>query len=221
MATFQFIGTVILKGAIMSTTALIYDQNHVAVPVREGVGVGGKLTIDVSPLTANAWYRLMPNGNTGVIDSTETYHLKIGALRDDLLDVAGWHIYILNSGYYQQLEIVEYDTDSQKVRFKDPMDFMQGLTLAELNDAIEFVMYPRLLSPLGVSLDDDANANIEFGFSKGDRLNPANLRIKAFQVLRPGKILILPFSRIDQLFYRFATLPIADTFLYWGEHYTG
>ena len=42
----------------MSTTTLIYDQNHVAVPIREGVGVGGKLLIDVSALTANAWYRL-------------------------------------------------------------------------------------------------------------------------------------------------------------------
>ena len=205
----------------MSTTTLIYDQNHVAVPIREGVGVGGKLLIDVSALTANTWYRLMPNGNNAEIESSDSHTLKIGALRDDLLDVAGWLLNILNDGYSQQLGIVEYDAVSEKVRLKDPIEHAEGLTAASLNTAIEFVMYPHLLSPLGVSLDEDAGANIEFGVTKGTRFNSANLTIKPIQVLRPGRPLILPFSRIDHLFYRFATLPTSNTFLYWGEHYTG
>ena len=163
----------------------------------------------------------MPNGNTGEIDATDTHHLEIGALRDDLLDVAGWYLNILNDGYSQQLGIVEYDAATDKVRLKEPVNFSEGLTTDGLNTAIEYVMYPHLLSPLGVSLDEDAGANIEFGVTKGTRLNPANLTIKPIQVLRPGKPLILPFSRIDHLFYRFAALPSADTYLYWGEHYTG
>ena len=196
--------------------AFYLDQNGMPTAIRDGRGIGGELAIDVSALTANTWYRLMPHRNDGALVSDNNRQLNINTLRSDVLEIEGWLLNILNAGYQQTHVIAGHE--GNVVTLREALRHTDGLRDANLQNAIEFVLYPVPVNPFCLFYYT-ASQDIEIGVAKEDTYTPATIKTRA--TVGGDTQLVLNFSRIDQIFYRFPTLPSADTALSWGEHYMG
>ena len=194
------------------------DLNRVPTPIRQGLAIGGKVSLAGSGLTANTWYRLMPNGDDGELVDGDDRRLTIGTLRSDIIAIEGWNLIILNAGYVQHHVIVDHiGTD---VTLRDPIQFREGMQNAELEDAVHFVMFPTLLSSLGINYKTGPDDDIEIGISTSDAYTPTT--VKPLDDISAGELLMLNFSRIDRIFYRFPVVDTSETYvLGWGEHYRG
>lgn len=196
------------------------DFNRVPTPIRQGNGIGGKLSLSGSALTADTWYRLMPHANNGALVDGNDRKLNIGTLRADILEIEQWHLIILNQGYIEYHQIVDYI--GNEVTLKRPIAHIDGLNNAGLGSAIEFVLFPTLLNPLGINYKSGPDADMQVGRANGDNFDPALLTIKELDDIPAGELLMLNFSRIDRIFYRFPTVDSGTTYVFsWGEHYRG
>ena len=196
------------------------DNNRVPTLIRQGNAIGGKLSLAGSGLTANRWYRLMPHANNGALVDDNDRKLNIGTLRSDVLQIEDWNLIILNAGYIQARTIIDHIDN--EVRFGKPIDHIDGLKAAGLESAIEFVMFPTLLNPLGINYKSGPDADMQIGITKEDKFNTASIDIKELDDIPAGELLMLNFSRIDRMFYRFPTVDSSTTYVFsWGEHYRG
>lgn len=198
----------------MST--LIRDFNRVPTPIRQGNPVGGCLELDDS-VSANAWHRLMPNGDGGALVDGNDRKLNIGTLRSDILEIERWNVAIFNEGYKQSLQIVNHE--GQEIECTQPVEYIEGIKSAGLESSLEFVLFPYTIIPFSVTNDEDSDGSVELGVTKADEWTPSSV-IKLGSV-RAGRFMMIPFSRVDRLFYRLPTaLTSGQTIeLCWGEHY--
>ena len=196
--------------------------NRVPTPIRQGNAIGGKLSFAGSGLTANTWYRLMPHANNGALVDGNDRKLNIGTLRSDILEIEQWNLLVLNQEYISYHIIVDHDRDSSEVRFEEPIPYAEGLRSAGLESSIEFVLFPTLLNPLGINYKSGPDADMQIGVAKDDIFDTASVTIKALDDIPAGELLMLNFSRIDRIFYRFPTVDSGTTYTFsWGEHYRG
>ena len=194
------------------------DANYVPGTIRAGNGIGGYLLLG-DTLTVNQWYRLMPNSNTGALVAGDDRKLNIGALRSDVLEIEGWNLVLLNAGYQHQYIILNHDRAATEVELTLPINYADGMRAGGLGSAIEFVMYPELLNPLGVNYSVGATDHIDIGVAREDLFVPTVLKRDE---IPPGELLMMNFERIDRIFYRFpAITTAAENNLGWGEHYKG
>lgn len=198
----------------MST--LMRDLNRVPTRVRQGNPLAGCLELDDS-LSANTWYRLMPHGNAGALVDDNDRKLNIGTLRSDVLEIEQWNMVILNEGYKQYLRVVNHE--GQEVEFDQPIEYIEGIKSANIQSSIQFVLYPLLLIPFSVTNDEASDGRVELGVTTDDDYTPST--IKKLGSVRAGRVMMIPFSRVDRLFYRLPTaLTSSQTAeLCWGEHY--
>ena len=202
----------------MSTVSI--DRNYVPINLREGIPIGGKLNIDVSGLTADTWYRLFPSANDGELDSDNKADITI-TVRSDVLDVHHWKLSILNHGYYQTCRIMQFLDDTNVAKLSKQIEGHSGLFKSGLNDSVEYIIFPYLVNPLSVYLDEDSDQGLTIGITNGDRYAASDNTIKELIDVSAGRLLLIPVTRIDKLFYKFVTLPSSDTNISWGEHLIG
>lgn len=201
-------------------SSFLRDYNRVPTLNREGNAIGGKLSLSGSDLTADSWYRLMPGSNTGALVDDNDRKLNIGTLRSDILEIEQWNLVILNQGYIDYHLIVDHI--GNEVTLKKPIAHINGLKNAGLGSAIEFVMFPTLLNPLGINYKSGPAADMQIGVFKDDVYNPVSTEIKELDDIPAGELLMLNCSRIDRIFYRFPTVDSGTTYVFsWGEHYRG
>lgn len=198
----------------------IYSRgfNRVPTPLRQGNAVGGALPHAVTlSITANAWHRMMPHANTGSLVDGDDRKLNVGALRNDVLEVDYWNLVILNEGYHQEHIITEYE--GNVVTFHESLLNTAGLRNAGLDEEVEFIMYPYLLNPLGLTYSADADDDVDIGHVVVNEYSPATVQIKKLFTMKPGECFKLSHSRLDKLFIRFPVITAANNELSWGEHY--
>lgn len=192
--------------------SLVRDNNFVSTLIRSGIGIQGFLSLTADDLTANTWYRLMPNGNDGSPVTDEPDQLNIGTLRSDILTVEGWHLNILNTGNFQEHNIRRLD---EEVAVLEKHIYAAGKLPA---DGVEYVIYPKIVNPFGINYA--GNQNIDIGIALTDVYAPAASDIKKVSDIQDGKLLLYHFSRLDRIFYRFTTVTSGETYtLSWGEQY--
>lgn len=190
------------------------DQNYLPTRLRAGNPVAGKVELAANT-GGTDWFRIMPDGNDGELISGKDNQLTIGALQDDILEIKDWHLVILNDGYYQEHIITEYKDNVATLN--QPIDHAQGLRNAGLESGIEFVIYPDLINPMGIT--NVSGAAIEIGYTIVDKYTPASTEIvEMMEIGANVKYGSLAHSRVDRLFFRRKSGATART-VYWGEHY--
>ncbi len=186
------------------------DANRRPTIVREDLPVGGLHAI--SSATANTWVRLLPHGNTAATVADKPTELNIGSLRADVLTLKGWKLKILNAGRSLEYKIINYV--SPNIVLEKSLDNYQTFASA----AIEYVLYPEVILPFGVTLHPDATDDVELGFADEDAYSPS--RIVPYTLVQAGKLAYFQTKHVDKLFYRFPS--VSGSFkgdMAWGEHY--
>lgn len=186
------------------------DANKRPTIVREDLPVGGLYAI--SSATVNTWVRLLPHGNTATTVTDKPKELNIGSLRADVLTLKGWKLKILNAGRSLDYRIIDYV--SPNIVLEDALDNYETLP----SDSVEYVLYPEVILPFGVTLHPDATDDVELGFASVDAYTPS--RIVPYTLLEAGNLGYFQTKHVDKLFYRFPT--VSDSFkgdMSWGECY--
>lgn len=187
------------------------DANQRATIVREDVPVGGLHAL--STATANTWVRFLPHGNDAQIVTDEPKQLNVGSLRADVLTLKGWKLKILNAGRSLDYRIINYV--SPNIVLEKGIDNYETLP----SGSIEYVLFPEVILPLGVTLHPDATDDVELGFTDEDAYTPS--RILPYSFVQAGRFSYFQTKHVDKLFYRFPS--VSGSFkgdMYWGEHYT-
>lgn len=194
------------------------DLNRVPTSVRAGTAVGGCLELDDS-LSANTWYRLMPQVNTGALVDGNDRKLNIGTLRSDILEIEQWNLIILNEGYKQYFQINNHE--GNEVEFTKPIAYIEGIKSSGLESGLQFVLFPHILNPFSVTNDAESDGRVELGLTADDVYSPST--IKKLGSVSADRVMMMSFSRVDRLFYRLPTvLSSGQTIeLSWGEHLIG
>lgn len=186
------------------------DANQRPTIVREDLPIGGLHAI--SSATADTWVRLLPHGNTAAIVTDKPTELNIGNLRADVLTLKGWKLKILNPGRSLDYRIIDYV--SPNIVLETGLDNYRTLP----SGSIEYVLYPEVILPFGVTLHPDATDDVELGFAEEDAYSPS--RIVPFSYVQAGKFAYFQTKHVDKLFYRFPS--VSGSFkgdMSWGEHY--
>jgi len=171
--------------------------------------------LPAADVTANTWYRLVPHGNAGELVSGKPNQLDIGTLRSDIVDIHGWLVYVLNSGYFQYCGEIENHTSGGVITFEHPLLHSSSLPAS----GVEFVISPQLLNSFMVQTVATASDSVDIGIAV-DESEYTPTTVKKLAYLEVGKIGVFPFSHIHRVFYRFPTVTAAsNNDLQWGEHY--
>ena len=190
--------------------SLAIDSNHNVLPIREDMAVGGSLT----PTVGSTWQRLMPSGGSGASDAAaiedDKRQLSIGNLRADTPNIRNWSLLILNEGYAQQNIILEY---ADKIAtLKNELNFHPGLLL--LGSNIEFVIFPTIDIPLGITYQPNADTTeLDIGYATADTITPTVNKIGA---VKADRTFVVFTRQLHRIFYRNAA---ANDEISWGEHY--
>lgn len=182
---------------------LATDANFNATQIRESDPIGGYLSLS----TGSSWHRVMPDGNTAEVVSDNDRQLDIGTLRSDILDVVGWNLMVLNSGYFEQHKIREFA--GGVATLQKPLEFHKGLEI--LGNAVEWVIYPTIDLPLNILYRDGGNTAIDIGVAKENVYAPTP---KKYTNLETDETLAMPTRQIQKIFYKGA----ASGAIAWGEH---
>ena len=202
---------------------LAMDANFKTLMLREQLCVGEFLSLadgaDEKPVGTD-WVRLMPHNDDAELVDDEEKQLDITSVRDTILSIEGWNLEILNVGYQQKHQIVEYNADDGIATFAEPIRYAEGL---DGLSGIEYVLYPTVEFPLCVRfISSTANNQLEIGVTNADVYDPDTI-VKYEQVKQEVSIL-LPTRQVQQIFYSFtgtrSQADAADITLSWGEHYT-
>ena len=181
------------------------DANHRATILREGNPIGGYLAVG----SGSGWKRLMPSNNNAQLVDGNDWQLNIGTIRSDILDVTGWNLVILNPGYFQSFVITE--EDSGVVTLDVPIQYTKALGGL---GGIQYLMFPSLIVPLGISYKDNAASpgTLTIGVAKETAYTPSTP--KTFAMLDEGELLIMHTMQIQNIFFQATQGHIS-----WGEHY--
>ena len=183
------------------------DANYNATMVREGDQIGGLL-----PVTDTTLRRLMPEGNAAAVIADNDRQLNIGNLRSDTPEIADWNLIILNAGYPAKHRIKSYENGI--VTLHKSLELHKGLQA--LGAAIEWVIFPTLDFPLGITYRPDAGSStLEIGVVKDNLWRPA---LRPYAVLEAGQMLVLHTQQIQKIFIQ-ASAASADDQIMWGESY--
>lgn len=148
---------------------LAIDANHNVATVLEGPPVGGVITI--ASTLAGSWSRIMPSGNTGELvaasaDDRYKRMLKIGRADGNSggslrgiqsgmasssttrysLDLRGWRLRILNTGYEQIFGVVGFENSTGRVILDKEIRFRDALPAT----GIEWVLFANNILPIVV-----------------------------------------------------------------------
>lgn len=194
----------------MST--LVRDVNSNVTQIKAGLGDGGFFELD-----DGNWRRLMPDGNDGSLHATDRNKLNIGSLPDNIVDVVGWKLYILNTGYFQQFTVREYE-DSYVV-FSKNINYYAALP----NTAVEYVLLPQIIVPISITNLGDSSRKVDIGIMPEDKyIAPAasSSDIRKRATLSGGKGMKIYFSDVDKIFVKnMSSNPGTNTVeVSWGEH---
>lgn len=198
----------------MSTLSL--DDNQRVTMLRTGKPVGGFFSPGSGDKSTTEWNRLMPHGDTAELVSDNDLQLNIGTLRNDLIGIHDDHdVMILNAGYFQQLR-VQAESDGI-LTLHEPIKHRTGLQT--LGSTIEYVLFPRLIFPIGLYyISSAAGDELEIGFAKDDAYDPSTV-VKYMQIANKEQFKI-PNRQLQHLFYKFTNLTDGATHsISWGEHF--
>ena len=183
------------------------DANFNATLVREGDQIGGLL-----PVTDTNLKRLMPEGDAASVIASNDRQLNIGNLRADTPEIADWNLIILNLGYPAKHRIKSYENGI--VTFHKPLELHKGLLT--LGAAIEWVIFPTLDFPLGITYRPDAgDSTLAIGIVKDNFYRP---QLRPYAVLEAGQMLVLHTQQIQKFFFQ-ASAATANDQIMWGESY--
>ena len=186
------------------------DDNSQLVAVRSGNPLGGWFT-PPSNVVADTWYRIFPSASDGASVDGDLLGINIGSLRSDILDIIGWKIKTLNEGYVRNYVIDKYDPDSG-------IATLSGVLDKNLPTNIKYVLYPKMLFPLGINYSRDASDKIDIGIALEDDIAPSTFN--KYDDLVAKESIMIQASRVDKLFYRFDEITsISSNKFSWGEHY--
>ena len=197
------------------------DSNYRVTGIRKGLAIGGNF--DPGTLTADTWYRLMPSDDGGAKAASTVEHsertLNIGTVRADVVNaiLTDWVLKILNVGYQREFEVESHDAaTATSVHLRLISAVQTVVDFKNLPAAIEWVMYPPLLNPIVVNVS--GAQNVEFGYIQKVIDDYTISRVDSLGVVEPGKSLVFPYSDLDKLVFKYATLDTTSR-LAWGEHY--
>lgn len=194
---------------------LIYE-NSTPMMIREGDPIGEYLSVSYG----TEWKRLMPDGNDASLVAPNQLDIKAG-FRDTLLSVGGWNLMILNNGYFEERTIKSYNDDDNMLTLTAPLTYYESLKTS--GAGVEWVMYPSLLIPLGISFKRGGDSELlEIGVAKENTFDPS-ASVKKFAELDDGELFIMHTAQIQKIFYK---IPPTDSSgptkfgdISWGEHY--
>ncbi len=194
--------------------SLAVDANHKVIMSSEGDPIGGYFQLSTAQKSTTAWNRLMPHGNAASVVSDNDRQLNIGTLRTDVLSVRNWNLMILNEGYFEQHRIKEYNNSI--LTLDKPLNNFGGLKT--LDSAIEFVIYPSLVVPMGILYLPSVTADfLEIGVAEENVYSPTP---KKYVELKADQQLSMPTLQIQKIFYKFTNLTNSATHaMSWGEHH--
>ena len=202
-------------------TAMKNDSNYNVTNTRDCDPPGGCITHAQTDITRNAWYRLMPNGNTGAKVAGNRRQLNLGELRDDVkaTDFSGWFLRILNESHNIPVMIVSHCNDDGLCTFTEDPERYDALP----DGSIEWVLYPDVLFPFSITKDQGFNQAIQIGSTQYDRLSILSTEIRPVYNLSHESLsntVALRTSRVDRLFYRTTAALTSAMQLCWGEFET-
>ena len=96
----------------------------------------------------------MPEGNAASVIADNDRQLNIGNLRPDTPDIDNWNLIILNAGYPAKHRIKSYENGIATLH--KPLELHKGLQALGAN--IEWVIFPTLDIPLGITYRPDAGS---------------------------------------------------------------
>jgi len=197
------------------------ERNDRVTNIRQGSIVGGYHE-PPSNLSANTWYRLMPQ-DTGAKVSGDNRQLDIGTLRSDLrnADIIDWHLKILTAGYEDHFVIEAYDPATGYAKINSSLHGGNIEThIGRLPASYAYVLYPELLNEFCINYMNTATDTLDIGYVAKDVLNPASSEVIKLTQLSPGQLVTIRSRSVDKVFYRFPTLTAsAENDISWGEHY--
>ena len=191
---------------------LALDANANATQLRDGDPIGGIFT----PQTTTGWHRLMPVSTPRLSPAAGQENLLefVGGFRADIddLDLPGWRLMILNTGYVEEHSI-QHITANHVVHLSKPLQFHEGLS--KLGTALRAVIYPKFDIPWSVTYKADADdAELEIGFSQEKEITPTI--VKPLVTLEKGQMAIFHTTHAHKMYYSGAA---ANDRISWGEHY--
>ena len=195
------------------------DKNHGISPTRKGDPIGGIIDVDVSALTANTWYRLMPSGSAGAKVTGNRKQINLGTLRADVRGTRfhGWFLRILNPSHQPVVYKVNSITSAGICTLSREPDYYDALPAS----AIQWVLFPDMDFPMAVTRQSDTTHAVELGIASVDEIAPATTEIRRLFPYRAdsrANSVAIRTTDVDRLFYRYTTLGSDDTSLTWGEH---
>ena len=188
------------------------DRNYSPSFTRNGPPISAILSLAASDITANSWYRLCPSGNAAT--KTSKTELALGTLRSDVTpgDFHNWELKILNAGYRQSLVVNDIDS-SGGCKFKKEIEHYDTLPAS-----VQWVLYPDLVFPLSVMIDQRSASDADLGWLSEDTYSIANANVRLIQRLEDEShqmgVMIMT-SQPDRICYRFANS--GSQIIIWGE----
>lgn len=200
---------------------LAMDLNGNPVPIKQETLSGGK--IELAGTSADVWTRLMPHGGDGALISGNPRQLRLRLVgRDDVPDISGWNVQILNDGYEQQHRIREYNTANFRATLEEPVANFEGLFELTSQGAgtLQYVVYPLMDFPLCVYYDSgSATRELIIGIIADDAYALSDDNVREIIRFPRTKTLEIPTRQVHKVCYRpDATVGNVTDFLSWGEY---
>ena len=180
--------------------------NYNPAPTRAGPPLGQRFSLDKNDRTEDDWYRFLPSGDMGA--KTSETELALGTLPDGFLpcDCYDWLLKILNEGYLQNPIRIEAIDDSGGCKLQDKIQFYDALPTD-----VEWVIYPELLFPFTVYMDQQSSTFLELdvGWLSEDTYKTPDDKVRELYPLEKESFqsaVQIPTTQVDRMVYKFPRL---------------